>query len=347
MFFQWQGNTPVTLRCIDKYFETDDTVSICLAELSESQLFQFKAGQFITLGVEIEGKWVFRAYSLSSLSGEDYLQLTIKRVEGGLVSNYIFESLLLGDTVQALPPAGEFNCIDSPPKWSHGQQKALLISAGCGVTPVFAMAKYWLCNDAKVDIAFLHVARSADETIYFDDLHTYQSVYDDFHLHLLLKNAQGTSHPQGRLDAQWLQKLVPDLHQRTVYLCGPNQFMQDAQAYLQQLGFDMQQFHHESFTPAENPSPVQSEQGVQVSVPNFAQTIDAKRGQVLADVLEGAGLPLIVACRSGLCGSCKCQVRHGSVISSSQETLSAQEIEQGFVLACSSQIESDLEVTLG
>jgi NADH oxidoreductase Hcr len=79
----------------------------------------------------------------------------------------------------------------------------------------------------------------------------------------------------------------------------------------------------------------------------FAQTIDAKRGQVWADVLEGAGLPLIVACRSGLCGSCKCQVRHGSVISSSQETLSAQEIEQGFVLACSSQIESDLEVTLG
>ncbi|MBE3667934.1 hypothetical protein BOO24_04325 [Vibrio navarrensis] len=105
----------------------------------------------------------------------------------------------------------------------------------------------------------------------------------------------------------------------------------------------MQQFHHEIFTPAENRSPVQSEQGVQVSVPNFAQTIDAKRGQVLADVLEGAGLPLIVACRSGLCGSCKCQVRHGSVISSSH----AQEIEQGFVLTCSSQIESDLEVTLG
>lgn len=67
----------------------------------------------------------------------------------------------------------------------------------------------------------------------------------------------------------------------------------------------------------------------------------------MADVLEGAGLPLIVACRSGLCGSCKCQAHHGSVISSSQETLSAQEIEHGFGLACSSQIESDLEVTLG
>ncbi len=123
MFFQWQGNTPVTLRCIDKYFETDDTVSICLAELSESQLFQFKAGQFITLGVEIEGKWVFRAYSLSSLSGEDYLQLTIKRVEGGLVSNYIFESLLLGDTVQALPQPANLTASIPRPNGAMGNKK--------------------------------------------------------------------------------------------------------------------------------------------------------------------------------------------------------------------------------
>lgn len=72
-----------------------------------------------------------------------------------------------------------------------------------------------------------------------------------------------------------------------------------------------------------------------------------KKGQVLADVLEGAGLPLIVACRSGICGSCKCKVRQGNVSSTSLETLTPEEIEQGYVLACSSTIEADLEVQIG
>ncbi|MDV6250774.1 hybrid-cluster NAD(P)-dependent oxidoreductase [Vibrio sp. EA2] len=356
MFFEWQGNQPVTLRCIDKYFETHDTVSIKLAELTESLLFQFKPGQFINLGVEIDGKMEFRAYSISSVTEDDHLQLTIKRVAGGKVSNYIVDSLLLGDTVQALPPAGEFNCIDHPPVVQDGKTKALLISAGCGVTPVFSMAKHWLSNqnenDINVDIEFLHIARSPAETIYYDQLETFDTVYPNFHLKLLLKNREGTSHPQGRLNADWLQGLVPDLKQRTVYLCGPNQFMQDVHAYLKELGFDMANFYQESFTPAANETVTNEPDGVSnksvsVCVPDFGHNLDAQKGQVLADVLEEAGLPLIVACRSGICGSCKCKVGKGSVSSTSQETLTAEEIEQGYVLACSSTIEDDLEVQIG
>ncbi|WP_440871627.1 FAD-binding oxidoreductase [Vibrio diabolicus] len=351
MFFEWQGNHPVTLRCIDKYFETHDTVSIKLAELTESLLFQFKPGQFINLGVEIDGKMEFRAYSISSINEDDHLQLTIKRVSGGKVSNYIVDSLLLGDTVQALPPAGEFNCIDHPPVLRDGETKALLISAGCGVTPVFSMAKHWLSNqdenDKDVDIAFLHIARSPEETIYYDQLETFDAVYPNFHLKLLLKNREGTSHPQGRLNADWLKELVPDFKQRTVYLCGPSQFMQDVHGYLNDLGFDMTNFYQESFTPATGAETSVSDEVIRVSVPDFAQTIDAQKGQVLADVLEGAGLPLIVACRSGICGSCKCKVRQGNVSSTSLETLTPEEIEQGYVLACSSTIEADLEVQIG
>lgn len=347
MFFEWQGSQPVTLRCVDKYHETADAVSLKLADLSESLLFEFKAGQFINLGVEIDGKMEFRAYSLSSLSGDDCLQLTIKRVEGGKVSNYIIDKLLIGDTVQALSPTGDFNCIDHPPIEVNGRKKALLISAGCGITPVFAMAKEWLGNDAGVDIEFLHIARSKPETIYFDLLETYHSVYPDFNLKLLLKNRGETLYPEGRLNTEWLKQLVPDFKQRTVYLCGPNQFMLDVQSYLSELGFDMANFFQESFTPAASEEAEVSDETASVSVPDFAQTIDAQKGQVLADVLEGAGLPLIVACRSGICGSCKCKVRKGNVSSTSLETLTPEEIEQGYVLACSSTIESDLEVQIG
>lgn len=123
--------------------------------------------------------------------------------------------------------------------------------------------------------------------------------------------------------------------------------MQDVHGYLSELGFDMANFYQESFTPvATEPSAV-SDETASVSVPDFAQTINAQKGQVLADVLEGAGLPLIVACRSGICGSCKCKVRKGSVSSTCLETLTQEEIEQGYVLACSSTIEADLEVQIG
>ncbi|WP_087016415.1 hybrid-cluster NAD(P)-dependent oxidoreductase [Thaumasiovibrio subtropicus] len=347
MFFEWQGNQAVTLRCVDKFHETADTVSIKLADLSESLCFEFKAGQFISLGVEIDGKMAFRAYSLSSLSGDDYLQLTIKRVDGGKVSNYLLDQLLIGDTVQALPPAGDFNCIDHPPLVVEGQQKALLISAGCGITPVFAMAKQWLHNASGVDVTFLHIARSQSETIYLDELETYHAAYADFNLALLLKHRGETSYPEGRLNATWLQVLVPDFKQRTVYLCGPNPFMQDVQGYLSELGFDMANFFQESFSPVTKDSAEAHDAGLNVKVPDFSQSIVAHKGQVLAEVLEGAGLPLIVACRSGICGSCKCKVREGDVSSTSMETLTAEEIEQGYVLACSSTLESDVEVELG
>ncbi|MGO1298098.1 MAG: 2Fe-2S iron-sulfur cluster-binding protein [Vibrio sp.] len=353
MFFEWHGQQPVMLRCIDKYYETYDTVSIKLADCTEPRQFQYKPGQFVTLGVSIDGHMEYRAYSISSPSHEPYLQLTIKRVSGGKVSNYIIDTLQVDDTVQVLPPTGSFNCIDSPPTYHKGQAQVLLISAGCGITPVFAMAQHWLNQatpaDRPADIVFLHSARSPEATIYYEQLEMLDAVYDNFHLQLLLKNRDGTQHTQGRLRESLLQALVPNLWQRSVYLCGPSQFMQDVATYLQALGCDMANVYQESFMPTSH-SHAKAEHAsstVQVTVPDYAQTINAQPGQLLADVLEEAGLPIVTACRSGICGSCKCRVQHGEVSSLSQETLSEEEIAQGYVLACSSTINSDVEVGLG
>lgn len=349
MFFKWQDNSPITLRCIDKYFETHDTVSIKLAEPTGSLRFQFKPGQFINLGVEINGIIEFRSYSISSNSGETYLQLTIKRFDYGKVSNFIIDSLAIGDTVQSLPPTGDFNCIDHPPKPINGQTKVLLISAGCGITPVFAMAQHWLNNQENIDIEFLHIARSLADTIYLKQLETFSALYSQFHLNLLLKEYESNLYQQGRLNSQWLSTLFPDINNRTVYLCGPNQFMQDTQEYLNELGFDMNNFYQESFTPVQTPSPnhLLGNDDVCIYVPNFSQTIIAKKGERLSDVLEHAGLPLILACRSGICGSCKCKINKGNLSSSSKMNLTDKEISQGYVLACSSTIDSDIDVNIG
>ncbi|MHC6526960.1 hybrid-cluster NAD(P)-dependent oxidoreductase [Vibrio sp. V39_P1S14PM300] len=349
MFSEWEHNQPVEMTCIEKWAETGDCVSIKLAHASLAR-FSFKPGQFVTLGVSIDGQSEFRAYSISSQPDEAYIQLTVKRVSNGKVSTFIVDQLEVGHSVQVMKPSGAFNCLDLAPRPSEdGIAKVLLISAGCGITPVYTMVQYWINQSHPVDIEFLHVAKSAAHTIYFDQLATLDEQYAQFHLRLLLKDATGTPYPQGRLTSDWLMQRVPDLQDRQVYLCGPEHFMCDVKQWLEQAQFDMAAFHQESFTPAATPEAISEtvHTEVEIEVPAFARRLTAQHGAVLADVLEQAGLPVIVACRSGICGSCKCKVTRGSVNTFSHEALTEQEVAQGYILACSSTLSENIGVDIG
>ncbi|KJG41245.1 hybrid-cluster NAD(P)-dependent oxidoreductase [Photobacterium angustum] len=346
MLASWTNTHPISLICIDKWQETDDTVSIKLATKNTTITFDFKPGQFVNLGVMINGKKEFRAYSISSIPHVSYLQLTIKRVDGGAVSNFIIDHLGIGDALDILTPTGNFNCVDHPPK----NKKAVLISAGCGITPVYSMAKTWLTHDSKFDVTFIHAAKSPQQTIFFNQLEQLADKYPLFSLQLLLKDKQESNYAQGRLNKEWLLNLAPDLLERSVYLCGPNQFMEDVKSYLIELGFDMTQFNSESFTPNNNNETATTQdndiqQDVTLSVPSFNKAIVVPKGSNVAATLEAQGLPLIVACRSGICGSCKCKATPNSTTSTSTETLTKEEIEQGYILACSSTIIVNAEVS--
>ncbi len=342
MFIEWQNNQAAKMRCTNKWSETQDTVSIQL-EAADGTLLHFsgfKPGQFVSLGLEFNGKMEYRAYSIASMPGDNHLKLTIKRVDGGLMSNYIVDEFNVGDEVAVLSPTGPFNSIDCQPK-----QKVALLSAGCGITPVMSMVKTWLRDKANIDITFIHQAKNKAQTIYFEELEKLASEHDNFTLKLLLKDNSDTAHQQGRLDKEWLNALCPDLAERTVYLCGPTAFMSDMEANSLALGVEPSQFHQESFTPIEAHT---EEAGgvVQFEVPAFGVKAEVSQGATLADVLEENGVPVIIACRSGMCGSCKCKVTKSEVTRSSIETLTEADIEAGYTLACSTQIQSDVEVSL-
>lgn len=339
--FIWP-TTAAQLRCDKKWLETDDTISLQLSSDNNST-FDFKPGQFISVGVELNDKMEYRAYSISSVPQQDFLQLTIKRVEGGKVSNYLIDEFNEGDNLFVLAPTGPFNSVDCSAK-----PKIALLSAGCGITPVMSMARTWLANKTNVDITFIHMARSPEHTIYFDELQYLNQHHDNFSLQLLLKEPQYTDFPQGRLDQKWLTTLCPDLIERTVFLCGPMNFMQDMKTYVEAIGLDMAHFFQESFTPIEPETNDSADASavVQFEVPAFGVSKEIDKGATLADVLEDSGVPIIIACRSGICGSCKCKVTKGEVSRTSTETLTEEELAQGYTLACSSQVQSDVEVSL-
>ncbi|KXO13187.1 NADH oxidoreductase hcr [Moritella sp. JT01] len=327
--------------------------------------FDFKPGQFVTLAVKIENKTHYRAYSISSVPQQKQLRLTIKRVPDGLVSNWLADNLSIGDSLSALNIAGQFNSSDCKHK-----SKLLLISAGCGITPVMSIAKTLLAHNSDADIEFLHCARDKDNVIFHDEMQTLLAQNSNFKVQLLLENSDGfasfsaddstnektntraLSHQTGMVSADVIQQLYPDLNQRTIFLCGPVGFMKAVENIAQESDFDMANFFQESFTPAaDNKQQDQiasgaTEASVMLHVPDFAVEAEVIRGSLLLDALEKHGVPVIGACRAGVCGSCKCKVTKGSVKSTSTETLTEEEIEQGFVLACSSTLKDDVTVAL-
>lgn len=354
--FQWPTNGPVTLVCKRKWAETSNSVSFTLAPESQGVVFDFIPGQFITLGIEIDGKMEYRAYSLSSMPNQTELQLTIKRVAGGKVSNYIVDSLKEDQAVSVLKPTGQFHLDHHSKDQAHGD-RIVLLSAGCGITPVMSMAKTLLANkDDNTDIHFIHAATEIDQIIYHQELLAMAEQHERFHLGIMLEDAKGSDYLEGRLTQAALKQYCSDIAERTAFLCGPVGFMGAMQESLQALGMNMDHFYQESFTPSESIQPdvdlndgdkkVEALANATIFVPTFGAQAEAKIGSALIDALEAAKVPVIAACRSGICGSCKCKVTKGKFTRTSIETLTSDELDQGFVLACSCLVESDLEVAL-
>ncbi|GIU42043.1 hybrid-cluster NAD(P)-dependent oxidoreductase [Shewanella sairae] len=356
---QWQSGEH-QLVCVEKWNETHDVMSFRF-QGTQPVKFHFKPGQFLTLLLEINGEKIGRSYTISSSPSRPYsIVLTVKRIAGGKVSNYLADHLEVGHVVRALGPDGAFNLVDIT------AQKYLFLSAGCGITPMYSMSRWLTDTEMGPDISFLHNAKSNKDLIFESAIAQMTERSGDFKLNYILEelgifanvgiSAKFTDKQAGRLNAENLARLVPDFKTRTVFVCGPEPYMNAVKALLESLDFDMSKFHQESFgsfkgDSAElNAAQVQTQNnsaetnGFMLSVADRNRPLSAE--QTLLDGIEAEGLPIIAACRSGVCGACKCKVVEGEVESSSQMALTADEIAQGYVLACSTKLKSDVTLEL-
>jgi NADH oxidoreductase Hcr len=349
----WQRGE-VQLCCVEKWNETHDVVSFRFQGLTPVK-FNFKPGQFITFKLAINGDKVYRSYTISSSPSRPFsLVVTIKKIAGGMVSNYLTESLNVGDEVTVTGPDGIFNLVDIE------ADKYLFLSAGCGVTPMHSMSR-WLCDTTTdSDIAFVHSAKTVDDIMFANSMASMASRSQYFNLNYVLEsdgNKQNltdkhasTGCESGRLSLETLVKLVPDYQQRTVFVCGPEPYMAAVKLMLEAAEFDMSQFNQESFG-ASSAMGVKAAMESNPSTEQFMLSIGDKQipltgNQTLLDGIESAKLPIIAACRSGVCGACKCQVVSGTTESSSKMALTAEEIAAGFVLACSTKMTSNVRLQM-
>lgn len=243
----------IKLCCARIIQETADVKTFCfIAE--PPVLFNYKPGQFITLDLEIGGESINRSYSISSTPSRPHtLEITVKRVPPpedaplsppGMVSNWLHDNISVGDWINVSGPLGKFTCVN------HPSEKVLFISAGSGITPMMSMTRWLYDTAASCDVIFFHNARTPEDIIYQKELETLSQRMARFKLVISLSRRQGHhswAGLTGRLNAPMLELIAPDFRDRTVYVCGPNPFMEGAKSLLASLNFPMEQYHEESF----------------------------------------------------------------------------------------------------
>ncbi|NEP10217.1 MAG: FHA domain-containing protein [Symploca sp. SIO2C1] len=249
---QWTEDD-LTVRCTQVIDETPDVKTFRFVA-EPPVLFTYKPGQFVTLDLLINGKRVMRSYSISSTPSRPHtLEITVKRVPPpadtpdappGLVSNWLHDTIAVGSQIKLSAPMGKFTCLANPSK------KLLLISAGSGITPMMSMSR-WICDTATdIDVTFVHSVRSPRDIIFRQELELMAARYSNFKLAVTttrLEPGQAWLGYMGRLNESMLQAIAPDFRDRTVYVCGPDSFMQGVKAMLESLDFPMQNYSEESF----------------------------------------------------------------------------------------------------
>jgi stearoyl-CoA 9-desaturase NADPH oxidoreductase len=260
-------------------------------------------GQYLRVGVDVDGIRQWRAYSLTHGQRRDgHLSITVKAVPDGVVSSYLVREAKPGTLVHLEQAAGEFVL---PPDGG----RFLMVTAGSGITPVIGMLRNLFpstdqgvlrpARSSAYDIVVLHVAPSEPDSIFLRDLRALAAAgairlvarYDDVH---------------GVLDVDALEDLVPDLRERTTFACGPGGLLNALEAHHEAAGLTL-------LTEQFRVSRVAVGEGGQVTFAGSGVTVDADGGTPILDAAEEAGVLMPSGCRMGVCFGCVLPLREGAV----------------------------------
>ena len=329
--------------------ETADANSIRF-EIPEElrDVFAFRAGQHLTLRATIGGEEVRRNYSLCTAPAEADWMVTVKRIGGGLFSNWVGDRLKPGDTVEVMVPHGSFTT-----DFDAANRRHLVgIAGGSGITPVMSLIKTLLREEPLSRFTLLYGNRDSSSVIFLEAL----AALKDKHLghleiyHFLDAEEQDIELFNGMLNRERLEDAIPALVPDATdvdgwFICGPGPMMDAAEGVLLDRGIPKDRIHIERFT-ADRPAgaavrelaQLQSEaEGVSVAVTLDGRTrrVPFTAGNIL-DSARAAGLPAPFACKAGVCATCRAKVTRGKVEMAVHYGLTDEEVGEGYVLTCQS-----------
>ena len=338
------------LSIADRREETRDSVSIAFAipaELREN--YRFHQGQNLTLKADINGEEVRRSYSICSGVDDGELRVAIKRVVGGVFSNYANDQLHVGTSIEVMEPTGHFYIEIDPER----QGNYLMVAAGSGITPILSQVKTILAQEPQSNITLLYGNRATGSTMFKDQLEDLKNAHMG-RLNLIFvfsREQQDIDLYNGHIDAQKCQALFSrwiDVQNLTAaFICGPQQMTETVSDELIKAGTPAERVHFELFgTKVDGAKQAQRAEAakrethiseIEVIRDGHRRTFElAQNSQNLLDAGNEHGAELPFSCKAGVCSTCKCKVLEGEVEMDVSIGLEDYEVKAGYVLSCQS-----------
>ena len=337
------------LRIAEIVAETDDANSIQFEVPEElKDLFRFKAGQHLTVRAEIGGEEVRRNYSLCVAPDEGQLKVTVKRIAGGVFSNWVGDNLKAGDTLDVMTPHGSFTIEFDAAK----KRRYVAFAGGSGITPVISLIKTALKQEPGSRFTLFYGNRDASSIIFLEALAALKDRFlGRFELYHFLSDEEGDVELfNGMLDREHVDASIDSLVDDPQgvdawFICGPGPMMDAAEAALAERGVAKERVHIERFL-AGRPSAALAAQMAQLQEKaaglTLSVTLDGRTRKVeftqanILDSAREAGMPAPFACKAGVCATCRAKVTKGKVEMAARYGLTDEEIAAGYVLTCQS-----------
>lgn len=315
---------------------------------TDGDLPPFRAGQYVSLAVELQGVRTSRPYSIASAPGEDHLDLTVRDVAGGFVAPHLLSSVGVGGTFVSSGPQGNF--FHEP--LCHGRELVFL-AGGSGITPFMSMLRDQARRGWPCRVTLLYGSRSEGDVIYDAQLRELAESAEAFtYVPVISEPGPGFDGRAGLLDAACIGEVVGDVAEKTFYLCGPPAMFDFCQPVLDGLGVPVQRIKRELYGP---PADVTGEPGWPGDVSADAvfrlrlgdQDVPARAGESLLNAMERAGIVPPSACRSGECSVCRCRVVDGAVFTVPGAGVRQSDQELGYIHPCVSYPIADVRLQVG
>lgn len=328
--------------------ETKDCTSITFDVPDElKEVFAYKQGQYLTLKALINGKDVRRSYSLCSSPVENKWQVAVKRIDEGLFSNFANNDLLVGDTLEVMPPSGNFFIEVDPSK----PKNYIVFAAGSGITPILSIIKTHLALEPQSTFKLFYLNRNAKSIIFKEQIENLRNTYfgrlEIFYF--LTKEHRDIPLLNGRFNSEKIQELTSKIFDVNAiddcFICGPEEMIFLIRDELVKAGLANENIHYELFFSGGSDEDKQKaskavEQkfdGTEVTIIDGGKEFHFAMDDDYDNILDGAlaaGADLPFACKGGVCSTCKCKVVEGNVEMKINYALEEDEVAKGLVLSC-------------
>ncbi|HQW68928.1 MAG TPA: phenylacetate-CoA oxygenase/reductase subunit PaaK [Flavobacterium sp.] len=337
-----------SIKIADIYKETKDC-SVLSFEIPQElkQEFQYKQGQHLTLKSIIDGQDTRRSYSLCSSPNENIWKIAVKKINGGLFSTFVNDTLKKGDVIEVMAPNGEFNVeinADKPKNY-------IVFAAGSGITPILSIIKTHLISEPNSTFKMFYLNRTVKSIIFKEEIEQLKNTYfDRFEIfHFLTKEHRSIELLNGRFTKEKLQVLTKNIidipSTDECFICGPEQMIFLIRDELVAAGLDKNKIHYELFTSgiteedkARMAKIVEKKvEGTDVTIIDGGKEFHFVMDDDFDNILDGAlaaGADLPFACKGGVCSTCKCKVVSGTVEMKINYALDENEVAKGLVLSC-------------